>query len=998
MLPFTNTPRTYIVSTGSMEPIIPTGSIILSKPIKKSEIKKGAIIAFKSPENPKNIILHRIYSIEKENPYVLKTKGDHNNAPDNWEVQESSVIGSYVLTIPLLGHAAAFMKKPLGFIIMIGIPALLIILFQLVSIKKGIEEEVEKRIKNTLIDTDKKDKQSIHIKILIGFLLIGIPTTLFLSSSVIHAAYQDTVSVSEISLSVKDFVPPNKPTNLHWNNPDISCGGVTNSYTITADWDDGVDGGGSGIDRYEYNIIYPKVGGGTGNWTTTVIPSQYSGVFNADNGVHTYKIRVWDKAGNVSEWSDPCTISYDSTIPTASLSVTGSWIKEVKEAIGNGGFENGLNNWKTAGDVATLSSDVVDGSTITPTNGTGMARIGNDGLTGNFTWENRLMQSFATGAKSLSLSYNFFTRDTLLDDPGFFIKLNGNDIFHQSSWMTDPVSGSDTLYSTGWQQFTYDLSPLSQVTHPYTALQLSSGNIGDTDNQSWVYVDAITTYFVAAPSHATYTLSGSDSGSGIKTFFYKIDTASDYTEYSVPFSIPDNGPHTLHYYSEDNAGNHSGIYTTQIITDATGPSAPDDFAVQSVTENNVTLTWTAPGDDGVVGRAASYDLRYSTNPITDENFDQATKSGTLSSPTIAGSPEYAFIEGLNPGTPYFFALKVFDEAPNESPMVVTSASTLAGPTDNPGDIVINELMWETSRGTDDAWLELRNMTDRTIDLSDWKLKEYVDPVTDADMYTIPTGTTISPRGFLVISTLSAADSNVKNTTIVAPALTLNTTNLRISLTDASDMLIDTAWDGTGAPSSYIQPGTYYSSMERTEVPGNGENPIHWYPCIDQASTTEFFDGIGGMDFGTPGSANRSENAPLVYDFLKRATDSASPKEPTLTLTYDTGKHIISFTASNIQKFITLNWELSYETDKGSQGAIGKAELTGQPVYQKDSILLGTCSAGGTCVYHQEIKSIYIIVTLSDPDNNEIILEQKLGTIPSLRQPNFLASQGQALRS
>ena len=120
-------------------------------------------------------------------------------------------------------------------------------------------------------------------------------------------------------LLVVDRTNPPKPTNLHWDNPSISCGGSTNSYTITADWNDVTDPAPGLINRYEYNITYPKLGGGTGNWTTYVTPSQYSGVFNQDEGLHTYRVRAHDKAGNISDWSDSCTITYDKTAPVSGL-------------------------------------------------------------------------------------------------------------------------------------------------------------------------------------------------------------------------------------------------------------------------------------------------------------------------------------------------------------------------------------------------------------------------------------------------------------------------------------------------------------------------------------------------------------------------------------------------------------------------------------------------------------------------------------------------------
>ena len=1067
---------TYIVSTGSMKPKVEPGSIALIRQTDTKQIKKDDIIIFTSPNDPNQTVLHRVFAVKQKNNRIeFNTKGDNNNAPDNWTVPESSIKGIYLGMIPLLGHPAAFLKTPKGFLLLFGIPAVLLVLLQIKKIREGIEEEVQKRVKAT----EEKKKKADILNAIIFLILTGISGIVGIQT--VQALFISKVTASSISFSVKDFVPPNKPANLHWNTPDVACGGTTKNLTITADWDDTTDIGGSGIDHYEYTITYPKIGGGTGNWTTTVKPSQYNGAFNQDNGVHIYKIRAWDKAGNVSEWSDACTITYDTkpaplptiyqwgggkeinsstlvqcwsivndlysnpvtyeyesyndpehaslrwkgtfnashigtcgtfgpaiiknatgdpagpvyyqirtkdalgntsawisdyfiidnTSPTASLSVEGSWIKKVEETVKNGGFENGSADWMIAGNVTTIASDTIDESPVFPNSGSLMARIGQtEGNAGSYSWENRLMQSFTTGAKSLSLRYNFFTRDSFYDTPGFFIKINGYDIFHQSAWMTNPLDGSGVAYSTGWQEWSYDLST---ITDPFTNLSISAGNTDTPENQSWVYIDDVTTYIVTAPSDATYTISGDDPHA---TYVYTVDAGLP-TPYGRPFTIEADGQHTLQYYAQDPAGNKSGVYRVNITTDATSPSAPNDFAAYSASENNMTLNWTATGDDFLSGRASSYDLRYSTSPITDSTFDAASKSGTLASPSLSGYEEQALIEGLNPGTEYFFALKVLDEAPNASDMVTTSGTTLPSSIDNPGDVVINEIMWTgTSKSSEDIWMELRNMTDRTISLSGWKLQEYADFVTDTDLYTFPSDATLAPHGFLVISKTSASDSSLKNTGIVAPSLVFNQTNFRLTLTDALANTIDTAWNGNALPSEYSETGVYFYSMERTAIPGDGTVEIRWYPCIDEASKTEFFDG-SGIDFGTPGAINRSENEPLVYAFLQHTSDSENLNEPILTLTHDEKTHEISFSVTNIQSYTFLSWELSYDSNDQLQGAVGNTELTEEKDYTKGHIFLGTCSTGGSCVSHIEVKNLHLKVILKKADGKELILEKTL---------------------
>ena len=82
----------------------------------------------------------------------------------------------------------------------------------------------------------------------------------------------------------------------------------------------------------------------------------------------------------------------------------------------------------------------------------------------------------------------------------------------------------------------------------------------------------------------------------------------------------------------------------------------------------IDVTWTAPGDDGNVGTANQYDIRYSESPITVSNWDQATTVAGEPSPQVAGSTETYTIAGLLDNTTYYVAIKAADEANNWSPL------------------------------------------------------------------------------------------------------------------------------------------------------------------------------------------------------------------------------------------------------------------------------------------------------------------------------------------
>lgn len=98
------------------------------------------------------------------------------------------------------------------------------------------------------------------------------------------------------------------------------------------------------------------------------------------------------------------------------------------------------------------------------------------------------------------------------------------------------------------------------------------------------------------------------------------------------------------------------------------------------TPTSVQLTWTAPGDDGTIGTASQYDLRYSTSAINSTNFASATRWISTPTPAAPGTSQTTTVTGLNSSTTYFFALKTGDDVPNWSVISnVVSKATLALP-------------------------------------------------------------------------------------------------------------------------------------------------------------------------------------------------------------------------------------------------------------------------------------------------------------------------------
>lgn len=132
-------------------------------------------------------------------------------------------------------------------------------------------------------------------------------------------------------------------------------------------------------------------------------------------------------------------------------------------------------------------------------------------------------------------------------------------------------------------------------------------------------------------------------------------------------------PSTTYYFAiktADEVPNWSAISNVPSATmqapDNTAPAAVTDLAAGGTDALSATLTWTASGDDGTSGTAASYEIRYSTAPINEANWVDATLAANVLAPKPAGESESFTIIGLQPSTVYYFALKVKDEEGNTS--------------------------------------------------------------------------------------------------------------------------------------------------------------------------------------------------------------------------------------------------------------------------------------------------------------------------------------------
>jgi len=131
--------KPFIVLSGSMEPDISPGDLILTKNVDPKEIKVGDIISFRTDET--TVVSHRVIGVLTEGGLAFQTKGDANIGEDAGIVLPEDIEGTYILRIGGLGNIALFLQTPLGLLVFVIIPFGLFILYDVVSRNRRNKKE-----------------------------------------------------------------------------------------------------------------------------------------------------------------------------------------------------------------------------------------------------------------------------------------------------------------------------------------------------------------------------------------------------------------------------------------------------------------------------------------------------------------------------------------------------------------------------------------------------------------------------------------------------------------------------------------------------------------------------------------------------------------------------------------------------------------------------------------------------------------------------------------
>lgn len=104
--------RPLVVKSGSMEPTIPTGGMVLVRTIPAADIQVGDVVAVERPDRTR--VTHRVTGIVLEGATAqLTLKGDANDDPDPLPVTVAAA-GKLVASVPSIGRVSAFFASAKG--------------------------------------------------------------------------------------------------------------------------------------------------------------------------------------------------------------------------------------------------------------------------------------------------------------------------------------------------------------------------------------------------------------------------------------------------------------------------------------------------------------------------------------------------------------------------------------------------------------------------------------------------------------------------------------------------------------------------------------------------------------------------------------------------------------------------------------------------------------------------------------------------------------------
>jgi signal peptidase len=124
----------YVVLSGSMEPTISTGDVVIVGDVAAEAVASGDVITFQR-EGESVPTTHRVVSVTSTAEGIsFTTKGDANEEADPEPVTPDRLVGRVTFIVPVIGYVVQFVDTPLGFGLLVVLPFGLLVVTELYSL------------------------------------------------------------------------------------------------------------------------------------------------------------------------------------------------------------------------------------------------------------------------------------------------------------------------------------------------------------------------------------------------------------------------------------------------------------------------------------------------------------------------------------------------------------------------------------------------------------------------------------------------------------------------------------------------------------------------------------------------------------------------------------------------------------------------------------------------------------------------------------------------
>jgi signal peptidase I len=141
------------VMSGSMEPAIHPGDVVLTERIAPLDVKIGDVITFRSPERQNRLLTHRVREVTvKGNRVQFVTKGDAVNTTEEWNVPIDASLARPKFRLWKLGYPLFWLNLPFGRVVLYVLPVLLVGGYVLVAIWRSPPSEPDAEVERPLTE------------------------------------------------------------------------------------------------------------------------------------------------------------------------------------------------------------------------------------------------------------------------------------------------------------------------------------------------------------------------------------------------------------------------------------------------------------------------------------------------------------------------------------------------------------------------------------------------------------------------------------------------------------------------------------------------------------------------------------------------------------------------------------------------------------------------------------------------------------------------------